>query len=89
MQMQKELIEFHISCGYPKAANIILELVKARNESRNDVKIQNQLIDSVWGCAEFSLVGTWDAYKMFLDLSRVTEEPESWFSIEHFHDDIV
>ena len=83
--MQKELIEFHISCGYPKAANIVIDLIK----SRNDVNISNQHIDELWGCADFTLVGTWDAYKMLLDISRVTEEPESWFSIEHFHDNIV
>ena len=69
----------------PKATNIVLELIK----SRNDVQICNQLIDEVWGCSEFTLKGSWSAYKMLLETSVYTEEPESWFSIEHFQDNIL
>lgn len=85
MTMQSESIEFLVSFGYPKAMDSIVKLIK----SRTDVQVHKTHLDEAWGCGEFCLRGTWDAYKVFLDVSRKTEEPESWFSIEHFEDDIV
>lgn len=80
--MQNNTIDFFISCGYPKALKMIQEIVKVRN----DVQIRRMSIDDFWGGGELYLNGTWSAYKHFLDISRDTEDPESWISVEHFED---
>jgi hypothetical protein len=83
--MQNDIVEFFISCGYPQS----LEMVKNHLSTRDDVEICKLHVDDMWGSGELYLKGSSRAYKYFSDMSHNIDDPEYWFSIEHFADDLV